>query len=183
MGREIRKVPPNWQHPMVDKPNHWRGVMVKAYQPLYDRPFGPAMREWIAQWDAWERGERPDYCTEEDRELPFWEWDGKPPDPEYYRPAWKDGEATWFQVYETVSEGTPVSPPFATQQEIVDYLVANGDFWDQQRRAEGYSYMPCAPWKRSDAEAFVFGGGSTPSLVVADGKVMTGVEALTAFKS
>lgn len=180
MGREIRRVPANWQHPMIDKPNYRRNIMDQVYQPLYDREFAPAMREWIAEWDAWERGERPSYCSDENKNMQFWEWSGPPPDPTYYRPAWKPEDMTWYQVYETVSEGTPVTPPFATREELVEYLVANGDFWDQKRRAEGNSFMECAPWKRKDAEAFVFGGGYAPSLVVIDGKVMSGVEALTA---
>lgn len=72
-----------------------------------------------------------------------------PPEREYYR-SWKDEDATWFQVWETVSEGTPVTPPFATKEELIDYLVANGDFWDQKRRQEQnqgrYISMNCEPW-------------------------------------
>ena len=85
---------------------------------------------------------------------------------------------TWWQVYETVSEGTPVTPPFETREELVEYLVANGDFWDQKRRTEGRSSMPCEPWPRKQAESFVFGSGWSPSLVVANGRVMSGVEAI-----
>ena len=174
-------VPPNWEHPKVERPNHRLGVMEMRYQPLYNRPFGPSMREWFAAWEAWERGERPDYCDGDDRNLQFWEWDGGPPDPAYYRPDWPEGHATWFQVYETVSEGTPVTPPFATREELVDYLVANGDFWDQKRRSEGRSSMRCTPWPRDEAEAFV-NEGFACSLVVANGKVMSGTEALVAQK-
>ena len=176
MGREIRRVPPNWEHPTKEYPNYRLGTMEVRYQPMYDRALAPAMREWIADWDAWERGERPDYCSEESKILPYWEWSGGPPDPEYYRPDWQEGLATWWQVYETVSEGSPVSPPFATQQELVDYLVEHGDFWDQKRRQEGRSRIDCAPWSKESATAFVFGSGWAPSLVVVDGKVMTGVE-------
>jgi hypothetical protein len=147
---------------------------------MYDRDFATAMREWIAGWEAWERGERPDYCSEESRGLPYWEYEGGPPDPKYYRPEWKPEEMTWFQVYETVSEGSPVTPPFATQQELVDYLVEHGDFWDQKRRKEGESSMRCTPWPHKEAEAFVLGAGYAPSMVVMDGKVMSGTEALVA---
>lgn len=183
MGRELRRVPPNWQHPKTEKQNYRFGVMEKCYQPLYDRPFAPAMREWVAEWEAWERGERPDYCSEENRNLPYWEWNGGPPDPLYYRPDWKPEEMTWFQIYETVSEGTPVTPPFATQQELVDYLVELGDFWDQKRRHEGGSIMRCTPWPREEAEAFVFGSGWAPSMIVSDGKVMSGSEGMLALSS
>lgn len=177
MGREIRRVPPNWQHPTKEVCDiAWR-VRVD-YCPMYDRPFAPAMREWIAAWEAWERGERPDYCPEEFKNLPYWEWADAPPDPAYYRPDWNEADATWFQVYETVSEGTPVTPPFATREELVEYLVANGDFWDQKRREEGESLMRCTPWPREEAHAFVFGAGWAPSGIMIGGKMMTGTEGM-----
>jgi hypothetical protein len=93
----------------------------------------------------------------------------------------KGVEPTWYQVYETVSEGTPVTPPFETREELVEYLVENGDFWDQKRRAEGPRggfQMPCAPWSRKSAESFVMGSGGAPSMVVTNGVVQSGVEAL-----
>jgi hypothetical protein len=162
MGREIRRVPPNWEHP---KRQMWRPTKgyVDEYHPLYDEAFAPKMREWIAEWDKWERGERPDYCSEESAKLPYWEWAGGPPDPQYHRPDWKDEEMTWWQVYETVSEGTPVTPPFATPEALVDYLATHGDFWDQSR-GDG-------AWSRENAEAFVKRGGWAPSMVVVDGVV------------
>jgi len=157
--------------------------MEECYRPLYDQAFAPAMREWIAGWDAWERGERPDYCDEESSALPYWEYEGAPPNPAYYRPDWKPEEMTWWQVYETVSEGTPVTPAFATQRELVEYLVEHGDLWDQKRRKEGCSVMRCTPWPRDEAEAFVFGSGWAPSMIVADGKIMGGVEGMAALSS
>lgn len=59
----------------------------------------------------------------------FVEWHGEAPDPEYYRPRWTADEATHYQLYETVSEGTPLSPPFASKAELVEYLVERGDGW------------------------------------------------------
>lgn len=179
MGREIRRVPANWKHPKTEKPNYRLGIMEERYQPLYDRAFAPAMREWIDGWNAWERGERPTYCSA-DSTMPYWEYEGAPPDPSYYRPDWTPEEMTWWQVYETVSEGTPVTPPFATREELVEYLVQNGDFWDQKRREEGCSGMRCTPWPQEEAAAFIFGDGWAPSLVVAGGRVMSGTEALVA---
>lgn len=177
MGREIRRVPPNWQHPKKEYANAYDRGRVD-YRPLRDRPFAPAMREWYAGWEAWERGERPDGCLCDS----YFDWYGGPPDPDHYRPEWDEADATWFQVYETVSEGTPVTPPFATREELVEYLVANGDFWDQKRRKEGDSIMRCTPWPREEAHAFVFGDGYACSLVIAGGRVMTGTEALVALK-
>jgi hypothetical protein len=68
-------------------------------------------------------------------------------------------DATWYQLWETVSEGTPVTPPFATKEELVQYLVEHGDFHDQYRRQEGVKGFKCTPWSRDEAESLVFGGG------------------------
>src|SRR5688572_6287543 len=127
MGREIRRVPANWEHPKKEFPNYMKRCIEERYKPMYDRPFAPAMREWYAAWEKWERGDDPDRAGEY-KDLQYWEWSSGPPDPEYYRPDWKPEEMTWYQVYETVSEGTPVTPPFATKEELIEYLATHGDF-------------------------------------------------------
>ena len=175
MGREIRMVPPNWDHPKV-----MRSYGREEFQPMHDECFEDAAKQWKDEFVKWESGGRAaageDYATAE-----FWEYHGSPPDREYYRP-WKDEEATWYQLWETVSEGTPVSPPFATKDELIEYLVANGDYWDQQRRedikAGRYCGMNCDPWPREVAERFVHGSGWAPSLVMTNGVIQDGVRAL-----
>lgn len=175
-------VPPNWEHPKQAKPNYRTGQMEESYHPLHNKPYIQALAEWLGEHEAWERGEHEGITkyghTKE--EFPHYAYyGGNAPTAEYYRPNWKQEEMTWFQVYETVSEGTPVTPPFATREELVEYLVENGDFWDQSRRKEGCSVMPCCPWSRSSAEAFVMGSGWAPSMVIDGGKIMSGVEALS----
>ena len=150
MGREVRKVPTNWDHPKQE------GRYDGRLQPMFDETFEEAAAKWKAEFAEWESGIRPSYCSDESKELEYWEWNGGPPERAYYRP-WKDEEATWVQVWETISEGTPVTPPFATASELVDYLATNGDFWDQQR-GDG-------PWDRANAEKFV-GDGWAPSLIM-----------------
>lgn len=145
MGREVRKVPPHWDHPDQERGS--------GLQPMFDQRFEDAAREWKEGFAAWEA--RTDENWREDRGE-WWEWHGEPPDRAYYRP-WRDEEATWFQVWETVTEGTPVTPPFATKEELVDHLVAKGDDWDQQRGNGG--------WNREAAERFV-GAGWAPSMMV-----------------
>jgi len=161
MGREIRRVPANWDHP---KQEGWHDGRLK---PMHDEPFEKAAAEWKEAYAAWERGERPEYCPDDSKDLEYWEWNGGPPDREYYRP-WQDEEATWFQVWETVSEGTPVTPPFATREELVEYLIDHGDFWQQKRWERGDRFMqPERPgYSRKNAEAFVLGDGYAPSMVV-----------------
>ncbi len=159
MGREIRKVPPGWEHPKKEcrhRPTCNDGY---CWQPMRDCSFVEAATEWKNGFYAWENGERPSYYDPKDydKKIEFWEWDGNPPDREFYRPNWSPEEMTWFQCYETVSEGTPVTPPFATQEELIDYLVEHGDFWDQNSGNGG--------WSREAAAGFV-GEGWAPSLIM-----------------
>lgn len=151
MGREIRMVPPHWEHPRWKPGEVCSGRTVGSYRPCYDEDYETAAKEWIANFDLWRNGEH----DKQDATIKYyWEYENTP-DEETCRPAFEQ-ESTWLQVYETVSEGTPVTPPFATKQEPIDYLSTMGDFWDQKRR-EG-------PWNRESAEKFV-NAGYFPSMM------------------
>ncbi len=152
MGREIRRVPPNWDHP---KQEGWGDGRL---QPMYDATYESVRNEWIEGFKA----HKPEEHDGED----FWEYRGGPPDRKYYRP-WKDEEATWFQLWETVSEGTPVSPPFETAEALAHYLAENGDFWDQRRGNGG--------WGIERARRFVACGWA-PSFVMTAGVAYQGTE-------
>lgn len=162
MGREIRRVPAHHDHPRMER-------RPGEYQPTYDREFAPVFNEWLANFDRLRRGDLTDLEHEcYPRGLSDWLLDeGRPPDSKFYRNYALD-EATWFQMYETVSEGTPVSPPFATKAELVDYLVVHGDFWSQKRRTP--------PLTRGQYEAFVEAAWA-PSFVSSGGHLKSGVEA------
>lgn len=160
MSREVRRVPANWQHP--EQEGHYDGRL----QPMHDQSFASAMREWIAGWDAWERGERPSYCSDENRDIPYWEWEGGPPQPKYYRPDWSDAERTHLMMYETTSEGTPISPAFATPEELARWLV------DNNASAFGSSTASYEAWLRMAR------GGYACSAVMSNGVLQSGVEAL-----
>lgn len=140
---------------------------VECYEPLHD-DYADALESFETDIKKMGLAEAIDYHG------------GGPKSDDYV--DFKGKEPTWWQVYETVSEGTPVTPPFETREEIVEYLVKNGDFWDQKRREEGRSSMPCAPWSRENAVAFVMESGWAPSLILANGKIMSGVEALSSAK-
>jgi hypothetical protein len=168
MGREVRRVPANWQHPKVERPNYLKRCIEERYQPMYDRPFGPAMREWYEAWQAWERGEFPEYASEEDRKLTYWDRSGPPPDPAYYRPDWTDAERTHLMMYEDTSEGTPISPAFETPEELARWLA------DNNASAFGGDTASYEAWLR------VARGGFAPSAVGAPGiGLVSGVEGLT----
>lgn len=163
MGREIRMVPPSWQHPRDE-----RGEL----QSMHKGNFTEKFTEWIEDFDRIRAGnltdfERECYGRKDDAALALWlQDDGRPPDPSMYQP-WREEDATWVQVWETVSEGSPVTPPFATKAELVDYLVEGGDDWDRKRGRGGYS--------RAQAEAFVEAGW-VPSMIMQGGVISQGIE-------
>jgi hypothetical protein len=168
VGREIRRVPPNWEHPKHQVFNHRTNRLEEQYLPLRKIDVQTAWNGWFADFLEFnyelQAGKHGKHGYDKTQPyLSFCDWYGKPPDPKHFRPAWPEETATWYQVYETVSEGTPVTPPFATKEELVDYLCTHGDFWDQARRMEGKSN--CGPWSRKNAEAFVQSEWA-PSMVI-----------------
>ena len=61
--------------------------------------------------------------------LADWQSEGAVPSekplPEWYRPAY-ESDPVCYQVYETVTEGTPVSPVFETEDELLTWLLGQG---------------------------------------------------------
>ncbi len=119
MGREVRRVPADWQHPIDPQTGRFR--------PLYDgAKFAERLREWNDGNTKWSRGEFPDYASEENRKLTYSEWSGDQPKARDYMPAWPDEQRTHLMMYEDTSEGTPISPAFATPEELARWLADNG---------------------------------------------------------
>lgn len=111
-------------------------------------------------YDSYEdyNGARPPYYRDDDT--------GELTEHDCYRPDWPESERTAFQVYETVSEGTPVSPVFQTQDDLTAWLV------DPSRNDERLPHM-----SREAAERFIE-HGSVPSLMIAGGVIASNVEML-----
>ncbi len=174
MGREIRRVIPNWEHPKKTKYNPWKRKEETSYVPLYDESYEKDISEWVKNHLLWENGTHPDQQEEVDHPRYFAEADGNPPDIDTYRPDWREEDATWFQLYETVSEGTPLSPAFSTKQELINYLCEHGDFWQQCEELT----MSNGVWARNVAEKFVNGSGWAPSLIVGSKGIRPGYEAM-----
>lgn len=92
--------------------------------------------------------------------------------------AWTQTEppsGDWWQLWETVSEGSPVSPAFATAEELAHYLAHNGDAWYQKRMAEGREDT------NSDYDtwlAWLTGAGWAPSGMLIDGQMVRPVDAI-----
>jgi len=114
MGREIRKVPNGWKHPK-DERGH--------YKPMYDEDYETAAKNWIAELLNWENGNDSNKGKYDMKY--YWEWAGDPPDPEYYRPKFET-EPACYQMYETVSEGTPASLVYETLEDMQKWLVEQG---------------------------------------------------------
>lgn len=147
MGREVRMVPANWEHPKHY--NHHRGEEV--YKPLLASPYSESFRswreddmpEWLAHYDQWQNGMVWDWGTNSFKPI---DWDKfrsedrtthiktyedyagvcpSSPDPNDHMPDWPDEERTHFMMYEDTSEGTPISPAFATPEELARWLADN----------------------------------------------------------
>ncbi|MBF6611615.1 MAG: hypothetical protein IVW55_00620 [Chloroflexi bacterium] len=123
MGREIRRVPPWWQHPVdVDG----------KYIPLFDRSYDEAVRDYEYGLKLWEEGRHPSQLRfpDDTAGLSFAQWcgwEGEPPDPRIYRrESWTEDEATAVQLYETISEGTPASPVFGTLDDLGVWMSEHG---------------------------------------------------------
>ena len=135
MSRELRRVPPNWQHPK-DKDGH--------YVPLLGGPFQEELAAWEDRDRNWEQGIHPDLIkgTASKVDYPSYaEYGGSCPRAEAYMPQWKPEEATWVQVYESVTEGTPITPPFATKAQLIKHLVTKGDRTGEKWTPEQADYF------------------------------------------
>lgn len=173
MGREIRKVKKDWKHNEKDAGG--------GCQPKFDTSLEEAQAEWDEEKRRFDAigpniktyGMEPEnpvefegksYSTYPDsEEKSYAEWNGeRPDDPAYYRPKWSDEERTHFQVYETVTEGTPVTPSFPSLDQLEDYLVNVGADWD-------------GPVSREIAKAFCK-MGHVPSMAIVNGKVLNSFE-------
>ena len=122
MGRELRKVPANWEHPKKSD---------DRYQPMHDTFYGDVIKEWIDDNEKWNNGTHKDLLDDPKlkEEYPFYAmYHGNPPDVEYYQTKkYLPEELTHIQLYETTSEGTPKSPVYRADQldELCEYASKN----------------------------------------------------------
>ena len=158
MGCEIRRVPPGWEHPRYTEDTTKRPDVIGEYRPLHDKDYGTARAGWLDELQLWLAGKHPSQGDED-----FWEYTS-PPDRTYYRERkWTPEEATHFQVYETVSEGTPITPAFATKEQLAAHLASHGTDWDDGRG-----------WSERGVRQFIKDGFAM-SLVVVNGGPNSGI--------
>lgn len=130
MGREVRMVPPNWQHPKYSddhEPSYLRGRYVALYPGNRFKEQDDEWNEGYAKWQegfvaSYESGEKWRARTPADGPR-YTEWNGQRPSPDDYMPVWPLEQCTHFMMYEDTSEGTPISPAFATPEELARYLA------------------------------------------------------------
>lgn len=117
MGREIRRVPANWSHPFEDgaEPHRsqYTGVVIQPYRPMFEG----GEEAYQQRLQEWQEG-----CEEYGPEDM-----GEPYGPESFIP-----KGDWYQLFENVTEGTPLSPPFEKPDELVEWLADNRDYWGNQ---------------------------------------------------
>jgi hypothetical protein len=167
MGREVRRVPANWEHPRDDK---------GSYIPLFGDSFSERAAKWDEENAKWTEGLRQDWKTKDwiplendEREMTFEEWDGPRPVKEDYMPDWPESGRTHYQMYESTTEGTPISPVMSTPEELARWLA------DTNASAFGGQGASYEAWLK------VCRGGWAPSAVMANGVMTSGVEAMAAL--
>jgi hypothetical protein len=171
VGRQVRMVPADWQHPKAF--NTFRQSM--EYVPLYDggrRSYEREAAEWETGWQKWQEGFVQGYGdqapwtprTPEDGDR-YTDYAGARPSPDDYMPNWPEEQRTHLMMYEDTTEGTPISPAFETPEELARWLADNGAsaFASDTATYDQWLAMARRGW--------------APSMIVADGKIMSGVEA------
>ena len=161
MGREVRMVPPDWKHPKNER----------GYIPLFPSGFEERLADYVLGKQKWDEGFRKNWGSGEewvpkdaDHTYSYDEWDGGIPIEEEYMPTFPEGTATHLMMYEDTTEGTPISPAFATPEELAQWLV------DNEASANGDQTASYEGWLR------VCKGGFAPSMIMDSKGLRSGVD-------
>lgn len=136
MGRELRMVHPDWEHPTDGFYNDG----APRYVPLF-QGYNKAVSTWDENFAQWRNGFKESWLPGTSKWVPhgipcgesiakdlesFTDWYGSPPKSDQYMPEWAPNEATKLVMYEDTSEGTPISPKFDTPEELAQWLADTG---------------------------------------------------------
>lgn len=176
MGREVRMVPANWKHPKYTEGSAPFASAVGRHIPLLEGGgYAESAAEWDRAWAKWQSGLREAY-GKDDKWVPvepeyahmrYTEYAGPRPSPDDYMPDWPANERTHFMMYEDTSEGTPISPAFATAEELARWLADTG------ASSFGSSTATYEQWL-----ATINRGFAVSAVMSSDGYMMSGVEAM-----
>jgi hypothetical protein len=141
MSREVRRVPRDWEHPK-DESGH--------FKPLHE---GYAQR--LSEFEDMQHDKGLQATLD---------YFGVAPNSDDYMPEWSEEAKTHYQMYETCTEGTPISPPMESPEKLARWLADNG--------ASSFGLMTATyeQWLR------VCNGGYAPSAIVTGGVLRSGVE-------
>lgn len=130
MSRHIRLVPLDFRHPTYRERAEQLGVDLTVdemhadcLQPMRDQ----TQAQEAAEAEAWHAGTHPEY----NGRWTWEQWAGGATDPRHLRPEWPEGAVMGIQLYETVSDGTPLPgcPIFANTKEgfaeLCEWAAAN----------------------------------------------------------
>jgi hypothetical protein len=95
MGREVRRVPDNWEHPKNEKGHY---IPMHEHFPYNEEEIQEGLR------DGWLKDEPPNYGMD-------------------IMPQWPAAERTHWQMYEDTSEGTPISPVMESPEKLARWLA------------------------------------------------------------
>ncbi|MBM5789852.1 hypothetical protein FJZ23_02065 [Candidatus Parcubacteria bacterium] len=113
-------VPASWEHPKDERGN-------------YIALLGGSFKERADQWDEearqWDNGFVRGFATDgwkpkgPEHTGTFADWDGERPEEKDYMPDWPEAERTHYQLYESTSNGMPISPVMETPEALAYWLV------------------------------------------------------------
>jgi hypothetical protein len=155
MGRELRKVKEGWEHPKYEnKILESHPHLADRHIPLHGRSFSEELATWNKGKEMWDKGFVEDWHWDKASEwkpkerehegTSFSEWAGNKPVKKNYMPDWKEEEKTHIQLYETTTEGTPISPVFREDEleKLCEYAEKNcTTFADYRASKEGWFKM------------------------------------------
>lgn len=137
-SRQVRKVPANWQHPK--KPDGSYIPLFEGYRWNIDYTSWVIDRErYKTEWMLKNKEQEPSKSASDCMTCFIAEYGPEPKSCDYM-PAWSPEEQTHLMMYETTSEGTPISPAFLTDVELAVWLFENKatTFADQTNTYEGW---------------------------------------------
>jgi hypothetical protein len=128
-----------------------------------------SINSWVCIKARCEREGHPTGCTVCDGSGDHW----TPSDAEHNADDWQEEEpptGNGYQLWETVSEGSPVTPVFAVPERLAEWLVQNDDSVTKDTTFD--------QWMR-----FICGDGWAPSNVMVNGRMLSGVKAIGTVKT
>lgn len=124
MGREVRRIPKDWKHPVDAKGN---------FIPLHSN-FSKSLASWKKDKENWDNDQLEPYEKKaKDKGKSFEEYYGAAPEQRRYMPEWPVEQCTHYMMYETCTEGSPISPACETPEELAHWLADN--------RASSFGHM------------------------------------------